>query len=71
MYHVIALPGGIETEQQYPYNGRFEKCFFNKTKAKIDINGGINITSNETGKFALRALYGGHSGVTWLFFLKI
>ena len=60
MYHVIVLPGGIETEQQYSYNGRFEKCFFNKTKAKIDITGGINITSNETGKLTFNDLDRGH-----------
>ena len=45
--------GGLETEKEYPYEGKDEKCFFNRTEAKIDINGGLNISSNENGKLQL------------------
>ena len=45
--------GGLETEKEYPYEGVDEKCFFNRTEAKIDINGGLNISSNENGELQL------------------
>jgi len=37
----------LETEKQYPYESRGEKCAFNPSLAKVKINGAVNISSNE------------------------
>lgn len=39
---------GLETETNYPYEGEGDKCVFNKTMAKVNIQGSVNVTSNET-----------------------
>lgn len=39
---------GLETETNYPYEGEGDKCVFNKTMAKVKIQGSVNVTSNET-----------------------
>ncbi|KAK2175381.1 hypothetical protein NP493_737g02080 [Ridgeia piscesae] len=57
-YKEIIRLGGLETEKEYPYEGRDEKCFFNRTEAKIDINGGLNISSNENDMAAWLAKNG-------------
>ncbi|GBP88991.1 Putative cysteine proteinase CG12163 [Eumeta japonica] len=41
--------GGLETEDQYPYEGDDEKCTFNKSLSRVTVRGAVNITSNETG----------------------
>ena len=48
LYFTFAL-GGLETEKQYPYESRGEKCAFNPSLAKVKINGAVNISSNEDG----------------------
>ncbi|CAH0594034.1 unnamed protein product [Chrysodeixis includens] len=48
-YRAIEQLGGLELEQDYPYEGEDDKCVFNKTLAKVQISGAVNITSNETG----------------------
>ncbi|XP_037299068.1 putative cysteine proteinase CG12163 [Manduca sexta] len=40
--------GGLESEDDYPYEGSDDKCSFNKTLARVQISGAVNITSNET-----------------------
>ncbi|KAI0221793.1 Cathepsin F [Lamellibrachia satsuma] len=57
-YKAIIKLGGLETEKEYPYEGRDDKCVFNKTEAKIDINGGLNISSNENDMAAWLAKNG-------------
>uniref|UniRef100_A0A2A4K985 Cysteine proteinase inhibitor n=1 Tax=Heliothis virescens TaxID=7102 RepID=A0A2A4K985_HELVI len=48
-YRAIEQMGGLELESDYPYEGVDEKCLFNKTLAKVQISGAVNITKNETG----------------------
>ncbi|XP_022818091.1 uncharacterized protein LOC111350680 [Spodoptera litura] len=48
-YRAIEQMGGLELESDYPYEGVGEKCEFNKTLAKVQISGAVNITTNETG----------------------
>jgi hypothetical protein len=43
--------GGLETEKQYPYTGSNDKCSFNKSEARVDISGYLNISSNEDGMY--------------------
>jgi len=40
--------GGLETETDYEYDGKDEKCHFEKSKVKATITGGISIPKNET-----------------------
>ncbi|XP_053613978.1 uncharacterized protein LOC128677282 [Plodia interpunctella] len=47
-YRAIEQLGGLELENDYPYEGSDDKCSFNKTKARVFISGAVNITSNET-----------------------
>nr|XP_026490995.1 uncharacterized protein LOC113397064 [Vanessa tameamea]XP_026490996.1 uncharacterized protein LOC113397064 [Vanessa tameamea] len=47
-YRAIEQLGGLETENDYPYEGENDKCAFNKTLSKVKITSAVNITSNET-----------------------
>ncbi|XP_050354314.1 uncharacterized protein LOC126776083 [Nymphalis io] len=47
-YRAIEQLGGLETENDYPYEGENDKCAFNKTLSKVRITSAVNITSNET-----------------------
>nr|BAH59606.2 cysteine proteinase inhibitor precursor [Manduca sexta]BAI44279.1 cysteine proteinase inhibitor precursor [Manduca sexta] len=47
-YRAIEQLGGLESEDDYPYEGSDDKCSFNKTLARVQISGAVNITSNET-----------------------
>ncbi|XP_041968994.1 uncharacterized protein LOC121725893 isoform X2 [Aricia agestis] len=47
-YRAIEQLGGLEVETDYPYEGADDKCSFNKTLARVQITGAVNITSNET-----------------------
>lgn len=40
--------GGLETEQDYPYDAEDEKCHFNKSLAKVQLSGAVNISTDET-----------------------
>lgn len=44
----MSLPGGLETESQYPYDAAKETCEFDKSKAAVYINDSIVIPSDET-----------------------
>lgn len=57
-YKEIIRLGGLETEKEYPYEGRDDKCNFNRTEAKIDISGGLNISSIENDMAAWLAKNG-------------
>ena len=43
------LPGGLETEKDYPYDGSDDKCTFNKSEVAVKITGALNISTNEDG----------------------
>ncbi|XP_054011367.1 uncharacterized protein LOC128894013 [Hylaeus anthracinus] len=47
-YRTIEKLGGLELEIDYPYDARNEKCNFNRSKARVQIDSAVNITSNET-----------------------
>jgi len=47
-YDSIQRLGGLETEQQYPYEGKDDKCRFDRQLATVSITGSQNLTSNET-----------------------
>ncbi|XP_072930163.1 uncharacterized protein [Epargyreus clarus] len=47
-YRAIEELGGLETENDYPYEGENDKCSFNRTLSKVQITSAVNITSNET-----------------------
>ncbi len=49
-YDQIISMGGLETEQDYKYDGtQHSQCQLDKTKIKVQINGYLNITSDENG----------------------
>nr|KAG5712909.1 hypothetical protein BaRGS_007506 [Batillaria attramentaria] len=39
--------GGLETEDEYSYEGRDDKCKFNRSEVAVKINGAVNISSDE------------------------
>lgn len=47
-YEAIQKLGGLETEKDYPYEGRGETCHFNKGEVRATVTGALNITTNET-----------------------
>nr|CAD7440070.1 unnamed protein product [Timema bartmani] len=47
-YTAIKNIGGLENEDDYPYEGESEQCHFNKSEVQVTVAGGVNITSNET-----------------------
>ncbi|CAH2252986.1 jg13535 [Pararge aegeria aegeria] len=47
-YRAIEQLGGLETENDYPYEGENDKCAYNKTLSRVQISGAVNISSNET-----------------------
>nr|XP_022901844.1 uncharacterized protein LOC111414678 [Onthophagus taurus] len=46
-YRAIENLGGLELESDYPYDGKNEKCHFNKTLSKVQLSGALNISQNE------------------------
>jgi hypothetical protein len=49
-YDQIISMGGLEAEDDYKYEGRqLGQCELDKTKIKVQINGYLNITSDENG----------------------
>lgn len=47
-YKEIERLGGLETESKYKYDGKDEKCVFNRSDVRVYINDSISISSNET-----------------------
>ncbi|KAJ0173805.1 hypothetical protein K1T71_010954 [Dendrolimus kikuchii] len=47
-YRAIEQLGGLELENDYPYEAGDDKCVYNKTLSKVQISGAVNISSNET-----------------------
>ena len=47
-YRAIEKIGGLELEEDYPYDAKKEQCHFDKKKIKVSIASGLNITTNET-----------------------
>lgn len=48
IFRAIEKLGGLETEQDYPYDAEDEKCHFTKNKVKVQISGALNISHDET-----------------------
>ena len=44
----IVRMGGLETENDYGYDGRREECHFEESKIKVYINGSLDISEDET-----------------------
>lgn len=47
-FSAIEKLGGLETEQDYPYEGEDEKCDFIKSKTRVQLKGAVNISHDET-----------------------
>ena len=45
--------GGLETEQEYPYDAVDEKCKFKESEAVVYVNGSVSISKDETSEFPL------------------
>lgn len=49
-YGQIISMSGLMTEQDYKYEGKqHNQCLLDKSKIKVDIDGYLNITSDENG----------------------
>ncbi|KAF2366913.1 Cathepsin propeptide inhibitor domain (I29) [Trinorchestia longiramus] len=46
-YEAIEKLGGLETEDQYPYNGHDGTCHMEKTKVKVQVNGSVELPTDE------------------------
>lgn len=46
-YRAIEELGGLESEDEYPYEGEDDKCAFNKTMSRVQVAGAVNISSDE------------------------
>ncbi|CAN7940190.1 unnamed protein product, partial [Ixodes hexagonus] len=47
-FKAVIEMGGLETESDYPYKGKDEKCEFNTTKSKVRIQSFVGLPQNET-----------------------
>ncbi|XP_063603431.1 cathepsin F-like isoform X2 [Penaeus indicus] len=46
-YEAIAKLGGLESENDYPYEAKDDTCHFNKNKVKVTVNGSVELPQNE------------------------
>lgn len=49
LFHLYT--GGLETEQEYPYDAVGETCKFKKSEAVVYVNGSVSISKDETSEF--------------------
>lgn len=47
-YKILEKIGGLETESEYPYDGKNEKCSFDATKVEAKVKGYVELPKNET-----------------------
>jgi len=47
-YEAISKLGGLELEEEYVYDGQDDQCSFNKSLVKVQVTGGVKISTNET-----------------------
>jgi len=47
-YETLLEIGGLESEEEYGYDGEDEACKFNRTKVVTRVSGGVEISQNET-----------------------
>ena len=47
-YRAIEQLGGLESENDYPYDAENEKCSFNESLVEVTLSGAVNISQNET-----------------------
>lgn len=48
IFRAIEKLGGLETEQNYPYDAEDERCHFNASLSRVQLSGALNISQNET-----------------------
>lgn len=46
-HHHHHYPGGLETEDDYSYNGHLQTCNFSAEKVKVYINDSVELSQNE------------------------
>ena len=49
-YKEIMRLGGLESEGDYPYEAKDDKCEFKKSDVRVKITGAVNISHNEEGE---------------------
>ena len=47
-YKTLIEIGGLESEEDYGYDGADEACKFNRSKVAVRVNGGVEMPTNET-----------------------
>ncbi|CAA9997491.1 unnamed protein product, partial [Nesidiocoris tenuis] len=47
-FEAIEKLGGLETEDDYPYEGRNDQCTLNKSEIRVSVRDYVNITTDET-----------------------
>ncbi|KAK7083739.1 hypothetical protein SK128_005710 [Halocaridina rubra] len=47
-YEAIKKLGGLESENDYPYDGKDEQCHFNRSMVKVTVNGSVELPQDET-----------------------
>ena len=46
-YKTLMDIGGLETEEEYGYDGEDEACKFNRSKVAVRVSGGVEISEDE------------------------
>ncbi|KAI8784915.1 Cathepsin F precursor, putative, partial [Biomphalaria glabrata] len=46
-YEAIMEIGGLETETDYKYEGKDDKCRFNSSEVQVKLTGAVNISQDE------------------------
>ena len=46
-YKTLMDIGGLETEEEYGYDGEDEACKFNRSKVAVRVSGGVEISQDE------------------------
>uniref|UniRef100_A0A6M2DPX0 Putative cysteine proteinase n=1 Tax=Xenopsylla cheopis TaxID=163159 RepID=A0A6M2DPX0_XENCH len=47
-YKAIEQLGGLESETDYPYEGKKEKCHFDASATRVQVSGAVDLPQNET-----------------------
>lgn len=51
-----SFPGGLETEDDYSYQGHVQACSFSAQRAKVYINDSVELSKNENSEWGIRGL---------------
>ena len=47
-YQAIEKLGGLEAEDEYPYEGKNDQCRFKRSAVRVQVKAAVNISSDET-----------------------